>query len=200
MPDAALFTLVGIAGDDDIDAPDLVAPEPLSPMGMDRQASNDHTLPSGAHKNSARVVDHARKRSFTLTNTALKERLSAVLRDQLIAQLGEIDSSESAATWARRILPAKNSLTAANARELEDAFKATLAALDNGAGQNTSLQRLGPNSAAHSARDRRNPRSRENVTGEAIDKSELAHPEPRRIRDRDHVRFITKQPCLICDL
>jgi hypothetical protein len=195
----ALFTLVGIAGDDDIDAPDLVAPEPLSPMGMDRQASNDHTRPSGAHKNSARVVDHARNRSSTLTNTALKERLSAVLRDQLIAQLGEIDSSESAATWVRRILPAKNSLTAANARELEDAFKATLAALDNGAGQNTSLQRIGPNSAAHSARDRRNPRSRENVTGEAIDKSELAHPEPRRIRDRDHVRFITKQPCLICD-
>src|ERR1700752_5063738 len=28
----ALFTLVGIAGDDDIDAPDLVAPEPLSPI------------------------------------------------------------------------------------------------------------------------------------------------------------------------
>ena len=31
-----------------------------------------------------------------------------------------------------------------------------------------------------------------------IDKSELAHPERRRVRDRDHVRFVTKQPCLIC--
>ena len=31
-----------------------------------------------------------------------------------------------------------------------------------------------------------------------IDKSELSHPEPRRIRDREHVRFVTKQPCLIC--
>ena len=26
----------------------------------------------------------------------------------------------------------------------------------------------------------------------------MAHPEPRRIRDREHVRFVTKQPCLIC--
>jgi hypothetical protein len=26
----------------------------------------------------------------------------------------------------------------------------------------------------------------------------LAFPEPRRIRDRDHVRYIAKQPCLIC--
>jgi hypothetical protein len=34
--------------------------------------------------------------------------------------------------------------------------------------------------------------------GERIDKSDLAHPEPRRIRDREHVRFVAKQPCLIC--
>ncbi len=196
----ALFTLVGIAGEDDIDAPDLEALERSQPIGLDRQASNGHTRPNGAHKNSARVspVNHARNRSSTLTNTALKERLSTILRDQLIAQLGEIDSSESAATWVRRILPAKDSLTSANARELEDAFKAKLAALDNGAVQNTSLQRLEPNYAAHSSRERRNARSRKNLAGDTIDKSELAHPEPRRLRDRDHVRFITKQPCLIC--
>jgi hypothetical protein len=26
----------------------------------------------------------------------------------------------------------------------------------------------------------------------------LAHPEPRRFRDKEHVRFVAKQPCLIC--
>ena len=31
-----------------------------------------------------------------------------------------------------------------------------------------------------------------------IDKSALTFPEPRRIRDRDHVRYVAKQPCLIC--
>ena len=32
----------------------------------------------------------------------------------------------------------------------------------------------------------------------SVDKSDLRYPEPRRVRDRDHVRFVTKQPCLIC--
>jgi hypothetical protein len=31
-----------------------------------------------------------------------------------------------------------------------------------------------------------------------VDKSVLAFPEPRRIRDRDHVRHVIKQPCLVC--
>jgi hypothetical protein len=31
-----------------------------------------------------------------------------------------------------------------------------------------------------------------------IDKSILAFPEPRRIRDRDHIRHVIKQACLIC--
>jgi hypothetical protein len=33
---------------------------------------------------------------------------------------------------------------------------------------------------------------------QGIDKSALTHPEPRRIRDRDHVRFVAQQPCLMC--
>jgi hypothetical protein len=31
-----------------------------------------------------------------------------------------------------------------------------------------------------------------------IDKSLLVLPEPRRIRDRDHIRHVMKQPCLVC--
>jgi hypothetical protein len=31
-----------------------------------------------------------------------------------------------------------------------------------------------------------------------IDKSLLALPEPRRVRDRDHVKSVAKQPCLVC--
>jgi hypothetical protein len=55
-----------------------------------------------------------------------------------------------------------------------------------------------PPQPASSSRKRRprgpTPRSR----AEGIDKGELAHPEPRRVRDREHVRFVAKQPCLIC--
>ena len=39
---------------------------------------------------------------------------------------------------------------------------------------------------------------RKQRASKTIDKSVLALSEPRRIRDRDHVRFVAKQPCLIC--
>src|SRR5204863_838434 len=39
---------------------------------------------------------------------------------------------------------------------------------------------------------------RKQLGSSGIDKSILAVPEPRRIRDRDHVRSIAKQPCLVC--
>jgi hypothetical protein len=31
-----------------------------------------------------------------------------------------------------------------------------------------------------------------------INKSVLVFPEPRRLRDRDHIRHAIKQPCLVC--
>ncbi len=49
-----------------------------------------------------------------------------MLRDQLLAELEAIASADDAATWAHRILGAKNSLTAADARKIEDAFQARL--------------------------------------------------------------------------
>ena len=35
-----------------------------------------------------------------------------------------------------------------------------------------------------------------NLSG--IDKGELSLPEPRRVRDREHVRSVTRKPCLVC--
>jgi hypothetical protein len=31
-----------------------------------------------------------------------------------------------------------------------------------------------------------------------IDKSQLAIAEPKRLRDKAHLRFVAAQPCLIC--
>ena len=38
----------------------------------------------------------------------------------------------------------------------------------------------------------------ETSTIEKIEKSGPAHPEPRRVRDREHVKFVAGHPCLIC--
>jgi hypothetical protein len=48
----------------------------------------------------------------------------------------------------------------------------------------------------HSSDSTKKPKTRSR--SKAIDKSVLALPEPRRVRDRDHVRYVAKQPCLIC--
>lgn len=41
-------------------------------------------------------------------------------------------------------------------------------------------------------------RGRRSKSTARIDKAALAFPEPRRVRDREHVRFVAKQPCLVC--
>jgi len=45
---------------------------------------------------------------------------------------------------------------------------------------------------------RRAHRSKKQRPSSVIDKSMLALPEPRRVRDREHVRYVTQQSCLIC--
>jgi hypothetical protein len=64
-------------------------------------------------------------RRISYANAILKSQLSAVVRDQLLGELKQVDSVDAAAIWARRILPAKNSLNVVDARQLENAFQAS---------------------------------------------------------------------------
>jgi hypothetical protein len=41
-------------------------------------------------------------------------------------------------------------------------------------------------------------KAKSTTSSPSVDKSGLMHPEPRRIRDRDHVRFVAQQMCLVC--
>ena len=119
----ALFALVGIAGEDDLDAPDLHVAEPVDPRGA--HAISDHrTRPNGGdgqlgQKPPAKLKTEP---SPAPANSGLRRKLSAVLRDQLLRDVGNLSSAEGAAVWARRILPAKNTLHEADARQVEEAF------------------------------------------------------------------------------
>ena len=131
-------------------------------------------------------------------NPTLKGQLSAVLRDQLLNQLDKVSSVEDAALWARRSLPAKNTLSAADACQVEDAFLTRLGELNDWAVEQEA-ERRPPTSTLKSPSRQRPPRkSIKTSLAESIDKSQLARPKPRRLRDREHVRFVAKQPCLIC--
>jgi hypothetical protein len=147
-----------------------------------------------------------------------------------VAQVAEIGSADEAALWAYRNMRAKNGLTTADARQVEEAFRGKLAGFAGPQERLSSegrdvLPRAGsvihkpaesqgettasnPRPAALSLTSvdakpsdrplRSKARAGRSKSAAAIDKAALAFPEPRRIRDREHVRFVAKQPCLAC--
>ena len=196
----ALFALVGIAGEDDLDAPNLSAPDPAE-AAAEKPLLNPRTRPNGGRRYFGRKIlaDRATKEQVNSDNARLKSQLSAVLRDQLLGELKEVNSVDAAAVWARRILPAKNSLNVADARQLENAFQARLAELELGVGNTEPPPSPVGSIRNHAtALERRRPEGTETSTIERIEKSAPAHPEPRRVRDREHVKFVAGHPCLIC--
>ena len=178
----ALFTLVGIAGEDDLDAPDLIAPTaPTSKVGTT-------TGNKKGHLNGGQSQQFSAKRPKEAAERLLEAEASRALRDHLLTEVESLSSADRAAIWARRVLAKKNSLMEADAAWLERAFQARLAtfALEPGDEPRRPDQ----------AEQQSMPRSKQRRS--AIDKSALALPATRRIRDREHVKSVAKQPCLIC--
>src|SRR6478672_11170942 len=120
----ALFTLVGIAGEDDLDAPDLGAdPNPAAepPRQADRRKQSN-----GQAAAAQRTADGEGNLPRPSASSVLGEQLSASLRESLIEQMAAINSEDEAAAWAHRNLPAKNTLTATDAKIVEERFQARL--------------------------------------------------------------------------
>jgi ERF superfamily len=196
----ALFTLVGIAGEDDLDAPTTQAGQFAHGSGariVDGPAGRGNGLTG-----SAFAVRGSRKTNDTTAKPVLEPQQSALQRDRLLTELEILDTSDAATSWAQRVLNSKNSLTAADAQRVEAAFQVKLATLNERGGvppgqieAPSPLVQSDPVPAqAHSGVTPAAPSPKPYV----INKNELALPEPRRIRDKAHIKFIAKQPCLIC--
>jgi hypothetical protein len=165
----ALFTLVGIAGEDDLDAPDLSAAG----------------LPSEAHKTPLRP-SNGRARAERSKPASLPPPASENLRNQLIAQLEELVDPEALAAWAHRALPLKNQLATTDAQMLEAAFAARL-------GQFEKSGPIPPSKDQKANRPGRKP-----LQTDPGDQAVMVIRKPVRERDRDHLRFVASQPCLVC--
>jgi ERF superfamily len=174
----ALFALVGIAGEDDLDAPDL---EPATVAGPVAGApgQNGATLngskPNGSQPKPARVM--------------LGSGPSATLRDQLIAEIGNLKSEVELAVWAKGRFPAKNTLLAEDALAVESAYLGALALFD------PALRSSEPSES----RDQPRPPGEYPNGGEASS-DQMVKPRPKegRVRSKVHLRFVAAQPCLIC--
>jgi hypothetical protein len=114
----ALFTLVGIAGEDDLDAPDLDAvPKPSGELPR----SDPCNQPNGQAAVGERSGRGGGRFSLASARPVLAPEQSAILRERLLDQLVGIGSADQAAVWAQRSLPAKNTLTAEDAKTVEGA-------------------------------------------------------------------------------
>ena len=177
----ALFTLVGIAGEDDLDAPDL----PTQSVSAGHIPSPPTTpAPSWQRRNGKVITAVERK--------ALSAEESGSQRDQLLAELRSLGSADEAAQWAKRILAIKNTLTPEHASEVEAAFAVRLGGLegmtDPGIGASTGKDQ--GSSAATEAAEAAEPETPWEQRGRSL--------RPVRRRDKDHLRFVASQPCLLC--
>jgi hypothetical protein len=215
----AVCTLVGIAGEDDLDAPYL-----MSQRGP-ASAANGQEPSSTAFLNGRRRARSDVERRHPQPATRLQGQLSAVLREELLAELAGLGGSEGAAQWAHKRMAAKNTLTDSDAKLVEDAFRRRLAEFEavseltastpfpSGTGsvpatasndgkatglgtETTPASTAGGRGASPDWLGPAEPEPAAQPRG--IDKSALPIGAPRRLRDKAHLAFVAAQPCLLC--
>jgi hypothetical protein len=228
--------MVGIAGEDDLDAPDLINDQPQGDKAAEaRLAPNSGLEP--AHIRSI-------SRTGNPNTQPLREKLGADESAAIMAQLiREIETlpEDDLQPRAITILKAKNRLSADDAKLVEQAFAARMAvqdalpdALTTDEPTSTSTDPTPPpqppsasTNAITPLRQRGRPRKikaaaelstaptvpskptsddnppastplQAEATPAKIEKSELAISEPRRHRNKTHLKFVASQPCLVC--
>jgi hypothetical protein len=132
----------------------------------------------------------------------------------LVAELSAINTADEAAVWAQRNLPVKDTLTAGDAKILEERFQARLSAVSeghvpDGTTSANTLDGVAPHQPPHSVPDK----NFVSVGQANADTSHKTSPVPKkrsrsgviralgktvRLRDKDHRSFVLRQPCLVC--
>jgi hypothetical protein len=222
----ALFTMVGIAGEDDLDAPDIAN----EPSQRDKPAQGGLAPSLGLERAPARSSQ------FRTTNPATplaREKLGAeestAIRAQLVQEIQTLPEDDLQPR-AIAILKAKNRLSADDAKLVEEAFSARMALQLPEAPEEPAFSPVNPKPLVSTdavKRPRGRPRKvnlasnhsavpsvpspsmieadpsasihlQANAVPAKIDKSQLTFGEPRRLRDKAHLKFVASQPCLIC--
>ena len=194
----SLFTLVGIAGEDDLDAPDLPTadsdgslPTVGDPKKMNGSVQAAAALAGGlrnrGRRKFTRDVDHP---------APLPPDQSAALRERLLSEIAALQSTENTTSWAQDGIIAKNSLAAADAKLVEEAFASKLSELSKAEPQPASVTTARETEAM--PLELTAPAAQKTDAPAVIDKSVLTIAEPRRYRNKEHLRFVAQQACLVC--
>jgi ERF superfamily len=186
----ALFTLVGIAGEDDLDAPDLCTAPPTTTARTAKESGELRPLPRNEGNSQTRGAVRA------ASAPVLSSDESAALRDRLLGEIRDLQSPESATNWAQGALAAKNRLSSKDAKLLEEAFEKGLPELSRS--ESAEIVNSNPSGTFSAVGDEIRKIDAHSADKIGIDKSLLTVAAPRRYRNRDHLRFVMQQPCLLC--
>jgi hypothetical protein len=192
----ALFTLVGIAGEDDLDAPDL----PKDSSGPSR---SEPPTSNGRVSAAVRSAPNG-GRGPVPSKSVLPPEQSATLGERLVVELAALTSTDEAAAWAHRNLPVKNTLTANDALLVEEGFQRKLAAISDpqatSSSPNVPGQKITSESEANPSAD--GSASRGQIPSLPKKRSRKVTVGPLgkavRLRDKDHRKFVMRQACLVC--
>jgi hypothetical protein len=178
----ALFTLVGIAGEDDLDAPDLLSGNVTSVSSEPNSGAMRGDFPEV----EARAAQSVRRptRSKPPRPPTLSTNDSDGLRRQLVSALEQLTDSEALAKWAHRVLPLKNQLSVTDAGVIDDLFSTKLSQIQ---ASDSSPKDLG-------VRDDTDQSAKVGSGEQQV----FVITKPVRERDRNHLKFVTSQPCLLC--
>ena len=210
----ALFTLVGIAGEDDLDAPDLnakvdaaasIAPGLSANVGAVAQTQPARAPDERPPAASATAAFSRKEKAARPVRAMLGPEQSAALREQLLADLGQLRSADEAADWVHKNLSLKNTLTATDADLVEAGFGEKLATIESASttGEEPSLsatkQASAPSVEEPFLELMGNPTTRPMTPPRAATvRRRRVAAKTIRLRDKEHCKFVATQPCVVC--
>ncbi len=131
---------------------------------------------------------------------------SAAQRDRLIGDLEGVQSSDEAADWVHKNLSVKNSLTIADADQVEARFRKKLATLEATApaghgvsGSASEKTVVGTGEKPSTVDPIKWPESAAIVPLQKPQgRRRRVAPKAIRLRDKEHCKYVAAQPCTVC--
>src|SRR5271165_2920912 len=207
----ALFTLVGIAGEDDLDAPDLAEGEKAdaakkASAAADRNGLTTRLRPAEASEERTPATSALARREKAVRPawTVLGPDQSAALREQLLGDIGQLQSADEAADWVHKNLAAKNMLIDVDADAVEAGFRERLAKIEVAAADRQGETNSVP--AIEAAPTVGEPFLTAMNAAAAAPIILPSSPRVRfrrvaaktiRPRDKEHCKYVASQPCIV---
>jgi hypothetical protein len=171
----ALFALVGIAGEDDLDAPDAIP------------------APAAAVRTTSRS-DARRDKAILHRAPLLDPSSSADLKDTMLTELAIFASESELLAWAEKSLGKKNTLLETHAQIVEATYQEKLREIELSA--RAEVEPVRPDHPVAG-------KEGEHTVAPSHDNSDsavggLSIPKEVRKRSKAHLLYVRSQPCLVC--